>query len=247
MTSTVKAAKATILLGNIELDCLQFPDGSYHFFINQLNEELGIKASDSTGKKYLQPLLEANPNRVNKASVEGIKSHLKTLSIDLVSEAIGIYATLGNQKCIAVAIACISEALERRADKAFNVIRTEQEINERFKTRQLSILSRTFWTDCIDAYVKRRGLDDGYSKFIYANVSNYLNKALFGKTSKEIRDYYGVGNNSPRDYFPSETLRCVEAIERATALRVLNTNSEPLQALKDVVAYLGYTEPTMPL
>jgi hypothetical protein len=115
----IKATRATITLGDINLDVLQFPDGSYHLFINQLNEKLGIKASDSTGKKYLQPLMDKDPKRVNQASVDGIKSNLKTLSLGLVSEAIKIYAELGNQKCIAIAIACLSEALERRADAAF--------------------------------------------------------------------------------------------------------------------------------
>lgn len=81
MTKVIKAIKATTLLGSIELEFLQFPDGSYHLFINQLNEVLSIKASNSTGKKYVQPLIEANPNQVNRASVEGVKSHLKTLSI----------------------------------------------------------------------------------------------------------------------------------------------------------------------
>jgi hypothetical protein len=130
-----KAVKATIKLGSIELEGLQFPDGSYHFWLNQLDRVLRIKASDQTGKKYLQPLLETNPKQVNQASVEGIKSTLKTVSLELVLEAVKIYCSLGNAHCIQLAVACLGESLERRLDAAFNVVRTEQERNDKLEAR----------------------------------------------------------------------------------------------------------------
>lgn len=131
-----KAARATIVLGDIELDCLQFPDGSYHFYVNQIRDQLAIYASDSTGKKYLKPLLESSSNQVNSAKVEGDNRLLKSYSIDIVTQAIAIYARLGNEKCVAVAVACMAEALERRADAAFGVERTEEERNQRLTDRQ---------------------------------------------------------------------------------------------------------------
>lgn len=133
---TQKAVRATIVLGDIELDCLQYPDGSYHFYSNQLEHQLNIRARNQTGKKYLQPLLDGNSKRVTSAKVEGSQSMLKAYSIDLATQAIAIYASLGNQKCMAVAIACMAEALERRADAAFGVKRTEEERNQRLIDRQ---------------------------------------------------------------------------------------------------------------
>ena len=94
--NTIKAERTTITLGNISLDCLMFPDGSYHFYINQINEILGIKASNKTGKKYFKPLLDKDSNRVNRAKVPNIKTPVKTVSLDLLSEAIQAYAQIGN-------------------------------------------------------------------------------------------------------------------------------------------------------
>ncbi len=240
MNTVIKAIRATILLGDIELDVLQFPDGSYHLFINQLNQELSIKASDSTGKKYLQPLIDKEPNRVNQASVEGIKSNLKTLSIDLVSEAIQAYAQIGNQKCIAIAIACLAESLERRADAAFNVIRTEAERNERLDTRISGILSRYFWTDLIDAYIRSHEVSDNYKRFVYVNVSDSVNRALFGKSAKQVREHYGLRpGDSIREFLPTESLKLIDTIEKASGVRVQNNDICPKQAIKDVVSLLG--------
>ena len=139
MSKVQKAIRATIKLGEIDLDCLQFPDGSYHFYINQLNEKLGIKASNRTGKKYLKPLLDEHPNQVNlQVKVEGIKTPVKTISIELTTQAIGIYAQIGNTKCQSIAYACMAEALERRADTAFDIKRTEEERELRFAARMSS-------------------------------------------------------------------------------------------------------------
>lgn len=230
----IKAVRATIKLGDINLDVLQFPDGSYHLFINQLNEVLGIKASDSTGKKYLKPLIDKDPKRVNQASVEGIKSHLKTLSIDLVSEAIQAYAALGNQKCIAVAIACLAEALERRADSAFNVVRSEEERNTRIKARVQSKLTRRTLTDSIKEYIERHPeLTENYSKFIYSNCSDHTNLTVLGAKSKQVKlelDLKPTG--LLRDTIPMNSLREIEAIEMVAGRLIDAEDIEPLEATK---------------
>jgi hypothetical protein len=182
MDQVQKAIRASINLGDIELDVLQFPDGSYHLFINQLNEVLSIKASDSTGKKYVQPLIEANLNQVNKASVEGIKSHLKTLSLDLVSQLVGIYARLGNQKCIAVCIASLAESLERRADAAFGVIRTEETRNNWFNLRMEQ--SKIFRRSLTDAMRDREEATGEKAPYGFATIRIYRRCGLFDKYQK---------------------------------------------------------------
>jgi hypothetical protein len=40
---------------------------------NQIRSELQMQSTNSTGKKYLQPLLAANPSRLTSGKVEGAK------------------------------------------------------------------------------------------------------------------------------------------------------------------------------
>jgi hypothetical protein len=235
LNMTIKAVRATIKLGNIELDVLQFPDGTYHFFINQLNEVLAIKASDSTGKKYLQPLIDKDPNRVNTAHIEGIKSNLKTLSMDLVSEAIQIYAGLGNSKCLAVAIACMSEALERRADSAFGVQRSEDERNNRLAARLKGKIARRNLTDSIQDWMIRHPeqCSENYQRFIYANCSDKLNRTILGAKSSDCKTQLAIPKNSLlRDYIPFNALRELELIEEFTTRLIDEDEIEPLEATK---------------
>lgn len=182
MTNPIKAVRATITLGDIELDVLQFPDGSYHLCMNQLKENLSIQASDKTGKKYVQPLLEANPNRLTLAKVADTKTSLKAISIDFATELIGIYARLGNQKCMAVAIACLTEALERRADNAFGVIKTEEERNNWFTMRMQQ--SKIFRRSLTDAMKDREDATGEKAPFGYATLRIYRRVGLFDKYQK---------------------------------------------------------------
>ncbi len=190
--------------------------------------------------KLAQTLYPQGFQEAEKIKVQGGTKPVSIITLDDVSK----YWTLAafqtqNVKAIALLAASQSEALERRADAAFGVMREEEERNARFVTRRDSIISRHFWTDCIDRYCKTHEVSDNYRRWVYLNVSDYLNKALFGMKSKEIRQHYDIGENSPRDYFPTETLKIVETIEKATALRVKMTDSCPKQAIKDVVALLG--------
>lgn len=164
----VKAVRATIKLGDIDLDCYQMPDGSYWFSQNQLEISLDIRTRNQTGKTHLKPLLEASPSHRNQIKIVGNNATAKVLHIDLVTQAIGIYAGLGNQKCMAIAIACMAEALERRADSVFGKIRTEQERNERLKAR---VQHKTQFHPLYTQWLKQDGISEGWQ---YAAKVNEL-------------------------------------------------------------------------
>ncbi|MGL5076887.1 MAG: hypothetical protein ACRDBG_13830 [Waterburya sp.] len=248
--STIKAVRATITLGDIELDVFQLPDGKYFLSVMQLAESIGIshkRFAEFRELKLAQSLYPEGFRMAEKVKVEGGTKPVSIISLDDVSK----YWTLAafqtqNQIAIALLAASQTEALERRADNAFNVIRTEKERNERFVTRRDGILSRHFWTDCIEHYCKTHEVSDNYKKFVYIHVSDYLNKALFGMNSKQLLEHYDLISGSPRDYFPSETLKLIDTIEKATAVRVDKNDVCPKQALKDVVGMLGI-EPDLTL
>lgn len=242
MNSTVKATRTVIQLGNKEIEGFQLPCGKYK--LSQSSTTLAVgkppkRMVELTRSEAGQSLLTLGFEKGLKVAVENSKP-VTLVTLEVAFQFWVLELSIGNLDALALVSACGIESIERRLDTAFGVIRSEQERNERFKIRQLSILSRHFWTDCIDLYCRTNDVSEDYKKWIYIHVSDTLNRRLFSKTSKEIREFYDIGENSPRDYFPAETLRQVEALEKSVATRVKNTNSEPLQALKDLIGFMGF-------
>jgi hypothetical protein len=236
--TTIKAVRATITLGDIELDVFQLPDGGYYFTQSVL-KTIHITLSNTSGKKYVKPILEANSALLQTAQLEGNPVKLKLIPMSLFGEIVGIYAKLGNEYCIAILVACFEEALERRADAAFNVIRTEEERNQKFTIRRDGIISRYFWTDVIDEYLRTHEVSDTYKRFIYNHVSDAVNKAVLGMTAKQFRDSLGLPNHvSTRDYCTTEQLKQIDTIEKASGMRVKRDDMCPKQAIKDVISLI---------
>jgi hypothetical protein len=134
----------------------------------------------------------------------------------------------------------MSESIERRFDKAFGKIRTEQERNERFIVRRDGIVSRHFWTDCIDVYLRTHEVSESYKRFVYANVSDAVSQAVLGTTAKKYRESLGLPEGiSTRDYLNSEQVKQIDTIEKAAIMRVKRDNICPKQALKDVISLIS--------
>lgn len=184
-SKTTKATRATILLGDQEIEGYQMPDGSYKVSTQTLKDTLDSLIGNSTGKKYLKPLLEASKSMV-QARIEGYSRLICLYGLDTFSEVVAVYAKLGNPKAIAILIACVAESLERRFDNAFGVKRTEEERNQRLQSRRDGIVSRHFWTDTIEIYIETHpDVSDNYKKFIYIHVSDLINNAVLGTTAKK--------------------------------------------------------------
>jgi hypothetical protein len=243
----IKAVRAPITLGDTELDVYQLPDSSYGYEYIWLAELIQRDKQILSNKKspyYLKGIVgEALANQTIK--IDGISASdnkKKYLTQDQLMAVLAAFSKLGHDNCLAILLACAIEALERRADAAFNVLRTEEERNQRFIIRRDGILSRHFWTDTVDWWVKNHPeqVSDNYRRFVYSNVSDCLNRTLFGKTARQLLEHYDLPKDaSPRDYFPSETLRLVDSIEKAVGVRVRKTGAEPKQALKEMLAFMG--------
>jgi hypothetical protein len=241
MTSPIKATRATITLGDIEVDGYQLPDGAYKVSTQTFKDTLDSLIGDSTGKKYLKPILEASCSIVKNVKIEGYNRSIVMYGLDTFSEVIAAYASLGNKKAIAILIACMSETLERRFDNAFGILRSEEERNARFIARKDSILQRHFWTDTIKWYIDTHPeLSDNSKKFLYPNVSNTLNSELFGMTAKEIRLHLDMdASENVRDCICPTLLPDVTFVEKYAATRV-KQGLEPMQAIKEAVVFCNY-------
>jgi hypothetical protein len=167
MTTTTKAIRATIKLGGIELDVFQLPDGSYRYSKTDIEASLGY---EPTRRAYRDFLKSKDAKALKAKELSGGNTTLKYMSktYTLVTQEEvtlfwGFQAQNGNQEAFALIMSCVSEALERRADNAFGILRSEQERNAWFSQRMSSKLYRRAFTDKVaDWYAARPHLKPQY-------------------------------------------------------------------------------------
>lgn len=122
-TKTIRAVKKSILIGDINVDVFQMPDGDYRYgynFIANLIEKDKSVLSDKRGIYYIGKLIESQCYGQN-VFLDDIRLPYVSISSQDLNKALGNLAVLGCQPAIALMVACMAEALETRANQAFNV------------------------------------------------------------------------------------------------------------------------------
>lgn len=161
MNHPIKATRATIELGDIPLEVFMLPSGKY-----RLSELQATEAVDKTNG-YIRDFLkskspEALPWKGYTAEKIGIEkdhdgrgaSRINAIPIELAVAFWVKEAVSGNPKAARLLGACAVESIERRADAAFGVSKSEGE-------RQLQMKAR------IDGKIVRRQLDVGRGRPLY--------------------------------------------------------------------------------
>ena len=112
------------------------------------------------------------------------------------------------------------------------------------KERQQWIFDRLesktlFWelTKAIDETMRSQGKEPQFYHF--SNAMDTINRCLFGKPAKKIREELGIKTGLTRDNFGRKALRWLTATQEAAAVRV-RRGVDPVQAIKDVISDLGY-------
>jgi hypothetical protein len=241
--TTTKASRAVITLGDIQLDVFQLPDGKYFLSLTQVAESIDVplkRMSRIRELKLAQTLYPEGFRMSPSVKVEDGTKPVQMISLDDVSKYWTVSAChYQNGTAMALLAASQAEALERRADKAFDVQRTEEEYNQRLVIRRDGIVSRFFWTDVIDEYIRTHEVSDNYRRFIYHHVSDMVNKAVLGMTAKQFRESQGLPDGiTTRDYCTTEQLKQIDTIEKAAGMRVKRDDMCPKQALKDVISLI---------
>lgn len=132
-----KATKAIIRLGKIPLAVYRLPDGSYKLYLESVTEIIGKEKPDlldflqGTSPQAL-PFKNYNLMHAETVFVEGQEGFIKPIPIPLATSYWLHEAFEGNKKAQAIAQASMIESIERRADQAFRVQRSELEYNRRF-------------------------------------------------------------------------------------------------------------------
>jgi len=237
---TTKAKRAVIKLGDIELDVFQLPDGKYGYtyqWIAEMIERDKQILSDKKSPFYI-PKLTKGLLSIGKfsqtVSVENISGTYRYLTSEQLLNVFSSLIELGYNQFTPMLVSCAVEALERRADNAFGIMRTEEERNDRLQARIDGKVARRTLTDSIRDYLERHPeVSDNYRKFIYINCSEYLNKIVLGCRSNQAKEYYDVPKHSLlRNHLTRAALRELEGTERLASRHIDNRDLEPLEAVK---------------
>ena len=175
MTESVKATRASVQLGYLEIDGFMLPDGSYRMSLTQAGECVSKPAqgvSNFLNSKTLKRLLGETggvSNFLPEGAVEvlsgeayipdifvvdiedgGGQTRIRGLPLEVVSLYWQWESFRGNKQAFILSTALVIESLERRFDNAFEVVRSEIERNlaltERVRRLERDI-SEAFWVD----------------------------------------------------------------------------------------------------
>jgi hypothetical protein len=237
--TTTKATRATITLGDIKLDVFQLPDGSYRWSSKHISDAINIRhsrvaqictskqAQSLTGSRF--GVADFSPTKLTTNDCGNISGY----STDVAFFIWQYESMKGNELAQSIVFASGVEVLERRADAAFNAIRTEEERNTRLAQRAKNIMIRRTLTDAIRDYTIKHESSETYIKFIYANCSEHLNKIILGAKAKQAKEFYALPAHSLlRNHIPVKALRELELVEEMASRLIDERDIEPLEAVK---------------
>jgi hypothetical protein len=105
------------------------------------------------------------------------------------------------------------------------------------------LTKETFWFmgSAIESYYLRHPRIEKYPNQNYSEAFDALNKALFGKKSRDIKAILGIGKNTlNRDHFGKESLKKIEMIQRIAEAQIDHQDVKPIDAVKFAVGIMNY-------
>ncbi len=139
---TGKAKRRTIHLGDIPLEVFQLPSGEY-----KLSQTQAAEAIEKDERSFREFLGSKSPEALPYKGFESAKLAVEDSNVPInpipVRLAIAYWtkeSLARNVISIRLLAACAVETIERRADKAFGVQRTEDEYNQRFRSASTKLV-----------------------------------------------------------------------------------------------------------
>jgi hypothetical protein len=142
MTESIKATRASVQIGALEVDGFMLPDGSYRMSQTQSAECVGMTERNArefldsktfqrlTGEGYTPAIFEIESETQTRG-----QTRFRALPLEVVVIYWVYQCYRGNKQAFNLLTALATESLERRFDNAFGATRTEQERNEKLQER----------------------------------------------------------------------------------------------------------------
>jgi hypothetical protein len=242
MAKTIKAVRAQISLGAIPLNVYQMPSGVYQLAGKNVTDAIG-EEHKSLGRLYGVKSLKDLPH--NDSALGTVQAETGESFIPIAIEDAATYwhakSFAGNERAKALTLACLIESIERRADAAFGIQRTEEERNQRLQQRLEGKVARYEWTDGIQLYAERHHdeVSPNWGKFVWSNCSDAANRAVLGMNAAKFKERFGLKKDEPlRDHLETKELRLLAEIEHLAVRLTLKEDLEPYQAAKEAIKVL---------
>jgi hypothetical protein len=236
MTSlTLTAQVSQVPFGNTDIEGLLFEDGSFgvavpqvcsifQFDKNQASRDIKtILGKDFQFDKVRTTL---HPKAVNVLQLKDFEKLLVEMTIKQ------------NPIAIEMSRALIGLSLTQLFADSFGLKFEKEDRQNYLKARQQSKLDRLSWTDVIKYYIDTHEVSDSYKQWIYVNVSDAVNLAIFGKKAKTLRAERGVADDKAlRNTFTPKELEQISRLESYASKMVIKFGAEPKQALKEAIEF----------
>ena len=185
MTDSTKATRTVVPIGSLAIDGFMLPSGSYR--MSQAGAADAIEEAPVYALRFLQSkdskaLLGESYTGYTPESIEVEpepgrrgQTRINALPLEVVSAYWLTRAYRGNKKAFLLCWALITETLERRFDRAFNIERTESDYDQRLGDRvaqlqaDLTRLGETYATD--DLLKQER--DNFYRLLVESGIDPY--------------------------------------------------------------------------
>lgn len=237
---TVKLKRIVTKLGEIDLECFArppFDKREYYLSQTQVAETIGehrMSVSRFLEGNEAKSLL-GNDIKCHKMPFEGGRTPISVVPPMVCSLYWLHYSNRGNPKAKALAAACIVEALERRIDRAFEVVLTEEQRDERFQERLHGMEIRKDACRHLSEWMRtptgEHDCKDMKPHDVYAWLTNAVYFHVFGKTAQQLRDEFGIPkNHTVRDYSDTYGLREIAWAEDRV-ISLLEEDRNPIRTL----------------
>ena len=225
MSKTYKAKEATIVLGTALIKVFQLPDGTYRLSQTQVTDAIGKRNRsiiEFLGGKSPEALPHKSFELSESLAVEGANKPITPIPISVATAYWRYWDKKGNPQASAIIDGCVQEAIERRADAAFGVFRSEEEYNQRLST---TYSDSVFLLQQVNQLIE----------IIRVNItaSQALNRAihtLMHNQSTTLRAAYDQANALLR------TIRMTDSADSSGTDQRLTDMEEELRALGEQIA-----------
>lgn len=198
MSETVRAKRAEIELGDFTLEVFQLPNGDYRLSQSQVAE---IVEKDETLVRRFSTSKspEALPYKgltLGYFDVEDERTRVKGVPIDLAVAFWTKEAVAKNAVAARLLGACAIESLEKRADKAFGIHRTDADYNDRLKRNFEDLKLIVSELEYLERYSEDSQVFDSETYDLMEPIlQTELKYPVCGMSENEIRDELAILSN----------------------------------------------------
>lgn len=206
-SQVVKATKKDIFIGNRILEVYQIPSGEY-----RLNQEQCMDYVGKSGSSFRDFLKSKSPEALPyagfspvKSKAEGVKPIINLIPIPLAIAYWTKESISKNKEASRLLGACGVESIERKADKVFNIPRTELEYSQRFEEVFQSVIATLPETSSLSndkSLVKVSAPLQGFNASVERKISKCTTSTLLGRTKDVlIKNVALLASYSPISYW----------------------------------------------